>query len=524
MTVGSSRRTATCWPSSPTDRSRRSTGCEPVAGSAWSSAGPSPTRPDARSAWARAREFRRATGTGAGRNRRTPWPRRSSGRACGVDGIAPGDLLRAHRLERRQPGHHRADEPQRARGARLPRVQCRPGPADLLSHVGLPEGRRHRDPADAPPVHDRPGRHRPAARRRHHPQLAEPDAAPGPGRHRKRLPHPVPARHLVPGRLRARGLRRRQRERCPSTCPNRCWSASAAPSSPASPSGTWSRPSPTRPASRATSPWAPATSRNVFAGRIIEIEGLEDLTVEQAFELSDSTAERSAAGCTISLSEDSVASYLRSNLVMLRSLIDAGYEDARSLDRRARAMERWLADPSLLRRRRRCRRYAAVIEIDCVRHHRAARRLPERPRRRPAPLGGGRTPGRRGVHRIVHDQHRPLPGRGPGAGRLWPDRSRPGCGSPRRPGWTRPNCAEEGYYGTFGAVGARTELPGCSLCMGNQARVRGGLDGVLDVDPQLPQPDGPGRRRVPRIGRVGRRGGRLRLPPVARGVPPSDRR
>ncbi len=103
--------------------------------------------------------------------------------------------------------------------------------------------------------------------------------------------------------------------------------------------------------------------RNVFAGRIIEIEGLEHLTVEQAFELSDSTAERSASGCTIALSEESVVSYLRSNLVMLRSLIDAGYEDARSLERRASAMERWLADPSLLQRDEKAT-YAEVIEID----------------------------------------------------------------------------------------------------------------------------------------------------------------
>ena len=194
-----------------------------------------------------------------------------------------------------------------------------------------------------------------------------------------------------------------------------------------------------RHASRATSPWAPRARKNVFAGRIIEIEGLEDLTVEQAFELSDSTAERSAAGCTISLSVDSVASYLRSNLVMLRSLIDAGYEDARSLDRRAQAMERWLADPSLLRADADAN-YAAVIEIDastiteplvaCPNDPDDVRPLSEVAGRRVDEVFIGSCMTNIGHFRAAGQVLASLPGA----------RSPPDCGSPLRRGWTRRSC------------------------------------------------------------------------------------
>ena len=102
---------------------------------------------------------------------------------------------------------------------------------------------------------------------------------------------------------------------------------------------------------------------NEFSGRILEIEGLEHLTVEQAFELSDASAERSAAGCTINLSEDSVAEYLRSNITMLRWMIAEGYGDPRTLERRAQQMEEWLKDPKLMRADKDAE-YAHVIEID----------------------------------------------------------------------------------------------------------------------------------------------------------------
>ena len=266
--------------------------------------------------------------------------------------------------------------------------------------------------------------------------------------------------------------------RCPSRCPNRCGSASAAPSDPASRSGTWSRPSRTRPDGRAISRWAAGgragggERKNVFAGRIIEIEGLEDLTVEQAFELSDSTAERSAAGCTISLSEDSVAAYLRSNIVMLRSLIDAGYEDARSLERRAQAMERWLADPSLLRADADAN-YAAVVDIEasaiteplvaCPNDPDDVRLLSEVAGRPVDEVFIGSCMTNIGHFRAAGQVLASLPG--PVSTRLW-------IAPPTR--MDEAQLRAEGYYGTFGAAGARTELPGCSLCMGNQARVQEG--------------------------------------------------
>ena len=103
--------------------------------------------------------------------------------------------------------------------------------------------------------------------------------------------------------------------------------------------------------------------KNIFSGRILEIEGLSDLTVEQAFELSDASAERSAAGCTIALDEDTVAQYLRSNIALLRTMISEGYGDSRTLQRRACKMEDWLANPSLMKADADAE-YSAVIEID----------------------------------------------------------------------------------------------------------------------------------------------------------------
>ena len=103
--------------------------------------------------------------------------------------------------------------------------------------------------------------------------------------------------------------------------------------------------------------------KNIFSGRILEIEGLEELTVEQAFELSDASAERSAAGCTIKLSESTIGSYLKSNIVLLRSMIAEGYGDPRTLERRVRNMEKWLENPELLEADADAE-YAAIIEID----------------------------------------------------------------------------------------------------------------------------------------------------------------
>lgn len=103
--------------------------------------------------------------------------------------------------------------------------------------------------------------------------------------------------------------------------------------------------------------------KNIFSGRVLEIEGLDNLTVEQAFELSDASAERSASGCTIRLSKESISEYLRSNVTLLRWMIAEGYGDARTLERRARKMEDWIAKPELLQADADAE-YAAVIEID----------------------------------------------------------------------------------------------------------------------------------------------------------------
>ncbi len=209
--------------------------------------------------------------------------------------------------------------------------------------------------------------------------------------------------------------------------------------------------------------------KNIFSGRILEIEGLPDLTVEQAFELSDASAERSAAGCTIDLSQDTIAEYLRSNIVLLRSMVAEGYGDPRTLERRARKMEEWLADPSLLRADADAE-YAAVIEIDLAEVTEpivCAPNDPDDARLLSAVAGDsvdevfiGSCMTNIGHFRAAGkllEQHK-----GGIATRLW-------IVPPTR--MDEHQLMEEGYYNIFGAAGARTEMPGCSLCMGNQARV-----------------------------------------------------
>ncbi len=209
--------------------------------------------------------------------------------------------------------------------------------------------------------------------------------------------------------------------------------------------------------------------KNIFSGRILEIEGLRDLTVEQAFELSDASAERSAAGCTIDLSEETVAEYLRSNIVLLRSMIADGYGDARTLERRARKMEEWLANPSLM-----CAdadaEYTAVIEIDMSDIKEPIVCAPNDPddARTLSDVAGD------GVDEVFIGSCMTNIGHFRAAGKLL--EAHPGSISTRM--WIVPptkmdehQLMEEGYYSIYGRSGARTEMPGCSLCMGNQARV-----------------------------------------------------
>lgn len=212
--------------------------------------------------------------------------------------------------------------------------------------------------------------------------------------------------------------------------------------------------------------------KNIFSGRILEIEGLNQLTVEQAFELSDASAERSAAGCTIKLPEDSIAEYLRSNITMLRWMISEGYGDARTLERRAQAMEAWIADPKLLEADKDAE-YAAVIEIDLAEVKEPVLCAPNDPddARLLSTVAGEK------IDEVFIGSCMTNIGHFRAAGKLL-DKVKGGI--PTRL-WLAPptkmdahQLTEEGYYGIYGKAGARMEMPGCSLCMGNQARVQTG--------------------------------------------------
>ncbi|GGC74398.1 bifunctional aconitate hydratase 2/2-methylisocitrate dehydratase [Marinobacter halophilus] len=208
---------------------------------------------------------------------------------------------------------------------------------------------------------------------------------------------------------------------------------------------------------------------NEFSGRILEIEGLEQLTVEQAFELSDASAERSAAGCTINLSEESVAEYLRSNITMLRWMIAEGYGDPRTLERRAQQMEEWIANPKLMRADKDAE-YAHVVEIDladikepivcCPNDPDDARTLSE--------VAGDK------VDEVFIGSCMTNIGHFRAAGKLLaqnkePLKTRLWMSPPTK--MDQAQLMEEGYFNIYGTAGVRTEMPGCSLCMGNQARV-----------------------------------------------------
>ncbi len=209
--------------------------------------------------------------------------------------------------------------------------------------------------------------------------------------------------------------------------------------------------------------------KNIFSGRILEIEGLNNLTVEQAFELSDASAERSAAGCTIAMGEDSVAEYLRSNVVLLRSMIANGYGDPRTLERRARRMEEWLANPTLMKADADAE-YTEVIEIDLADVTEPIVCCPNDPddARLLSDVAGDK------VDEVFIGSCMTNIGHFRAAGKLLEQHK--GGISTRM--WIVPptrmdehQLMQEGYYNIFGAAGARTEMPGCSLCMGNQARV-----------------------------------------------------
>ncbi|MDO0946447.1 MULTISPECIES: bifunctional aconitate hydratase 2/2-methylisocitrate dehydratase [Chromohalobacter] len=210
--------------------------------------------------------------------------------------------------------------------------------------------------------------------------------------------------------------------------------------------------------------------KNAFSGRVLEIEGLEDLTVEQAFELSDASAERSAAGCTITLSEDSVSEYLKSNITLLKWMIANGYGDARTIERRIKGMEEWLENPSLMRADKDAE-YAEVIEIDLDQLSEPVLCAPNDPddARLLSEVAG------QSIDEVFIGSCMTNIGHFRAAGKLLEKQP---AGSLKTKLWLAPptkmdqhQLTEEGYYGIYGRAGARMEMPGCSLCMGNQARV-----------------------------------------------------
>ncbi|NVD05712.1 bifunctional aconitate hydratase 2/2-methylisocitrate dehydratase [Vibrio sp. JPW-9-11-11] len=208
---------------------------------------------------------------------------------------------------------------------------------------------------------------------------------------------------------------------------------------------------------------------NEFSGRVLEIEGVEHLTVEQAFELSDASAERSAAGCTVKLSQESVEEYLNSNITMLKWMISEGYGDRRTIERRITAMQEWLANPELMEADADAE-YAHIIEIDLAEINEPILCAPNDPddARLLSDVQGTQ------IDEVFIGSCMTNIGHFRAAGKLlekW-------GGSLDTRLWVAPptkmdrdQLTEEGYYGIYGRAGVRIETPGCSLCMGNQARV-----------------------------------------------------
>lgn len=208
---------------------------------------------------------------------------------------------------------------------------------------------------------------------------------------------------------------------------------------------------------------------NEFSGRVLEIEGVEHLSVEQAFELSDASAERSAAGCTVKLSQESIDEYLNSNIVMLKWMIAEGYGDVRTIERRITAMEEWVANPELLSADSDAE-YAHVIEIDLADIDQPILYAPNDPddARLLSDVQGTE------IQEVFIGSCMTNIGHFRAAGKMLEEFN----GSLNTRLWVAPptkmdkdQLTEEGYYGIFGRAGVRIETPGCSLCMGNQARV-----------------------------------------------------
>jgi aconitate hydratase 2 / 2-methylisocitrate dehydratase len=211
--------------------------------------------------------------------------------------------------------------------------------------------------------------------------------------------------------------------------------------------------------------------KNIFSGRILEIEGLPDLKVEQAFEMSDASAERSSAGCTVHLNPEPIAEYITSNITMMKWMIANGYEDARSLQRRIKAQEAWLANPQLMKADADAE-YAAVIEIDLADIKEPIVACPNDPDdvKTLSDVAGAKIDevfigscmtniGHFRAASKLLENKRDIPVK------LW-------VAPPTK--MDAKKLSDEGHYGVLGNAGARMEMPGCSLCMGNQAQVKEG--------------------------------------------------
>ena len=215
--------------------------------------------------------------------------------------------------------------------------------------------------------------------------------------------------------------------------------------------------------------------KNIFSGRILEIEGLPQLKVEQAFELSDASAERSAAGCTVHLDKEPIIEYMKSNITLMKWMIAQGYQDSRTLTRRIKAMEAWIANPELLKGDADAE-YAAVIEIDLKDIKEPILACPNDPDdvKFLSEVAGDK------IDEVFIGSCMTNIGHFRAAGKVLEGKT----DIPTRL-WIAPPTkmdqhilTEEGYYGILGRTGARMELPGCSLCMGNQAQIRKGSTAV----------------------------------------------
>ena len=229
--------------------------------------------------------------------------------------------------------------------------------------------------------------------------------------------------------------------------------------------------------------------KNAFSGRILEIEGLPDLKIEQAFELSDASAERSAAGCTVRLNKEPIIEYLHSNITLLKWMIANGYQDAKSMERRITGMEEWLANPVLMEADADAE-YAEIIEIDISAIKEPLLACPNDPDDvKPLSAVAGDK-----IDEVFIGSCMTNIGHYRAAGKVLTGKSN----IPTRL-WISPptkmdahQLSEEGYYAIYGASGARMEMPGCSLCMGNQARVADGATVVSTSTRNFPNRLGKG--------------------------------